>query len=144
MKQVVDAAVRFPTVTLTSALVVVLGFWLLVLLGRADVRAFDADAPSLTRSLRGMPVAVAASAMIVSAWFVSLAGTVLMDLAHLTGPGSAAARVALLAVCTLVAWLVTRRYAASRARRFPVRSGPHRRVAVSGTPYDPGSPRARG
>ncbi|MFF6996080.1 hypothetical protein ACFY93_14210 [Streptomyces sp. NPDC008313] len=144
MGQVVDAAVRFPTVTLTSALVVALGFWLLVLLGRADVRAFDADAPSLTRSLGGMPVAVAASAVIVSTWLVSVTGTVLMDLAHLTGPGGAAARVALLALSTLVAWPVTRRCAASPPRLFPGRAGLHRPAAASGTPYDPGPPRARG
>ncbi|MEV6408970.1 hypothetical protein AB0M58_39585 [Streptomyces bobili] len=144
MGQVVDAAVRFPTVTLTSALVVALGFWLLVLLGRADVRALDADAPSLTRSLGGMPVAVAVSIVIVSAWIVSLTGTVLMDLARLTGPCGAAARVALLALSTLVAWPVTRRCAASLARPFRGRAGQYGPAAASGTPYDPGSPRARG
>ncbi|MEH0550856.1 hypothetical protein [Streptomyces sp. B21-101] len=144
MGQIVDAAVRFPTVTLTSALAVALGFWLLVLLGRADARAFDADAPSLTRSLGGTPVAVAASVVIVSAWLVSLTGTVLMDLARLTGPGGAAARVALLVLFALVAWPVTRRCAAPLVRHSASRAGLHRRAAASGTPYDPGSPRTGG
>lgn len=34
MGQGIAASVRFPTITLTSALVILLGFWLLVLLGR--------------------------------------------------------------------------------------------------------------
>ncbi|MDW4909085.1 hypothetical protein RB628_28055 [Streptomyces sp. ADMS] len=144
MGQIADAAVRFPTVTLTSALVVALGFWLLVLLGRADVRAFDADAPSLTRSLGGIPAAVAASVVVLSAWLVSLTGTVLMDLARLTGPGGAAARVALLAVSTLVAWPVTRRSAVPLARLLPGRPGSYRGAAATSTPYDPGSPHTRG
>lgn len=144
MRQIVDAAVRFPTVTLTSALAVALGFWLLVLLGRADVRAFDADAPSLTRSLGGTPVAVAASVVIVSAWLVSITGTLLMDLARLTGPGGAAARVALLVLSALVAWPVTRRCAASLARVFPGIPRLCRRAATSSAPYDPGSPHTRG
>ncbi|WP_331733444.1 hypothetical protein OHU34_44395 (plasmid) [Streptomyces sp. NBC_00080] len=144
MAQIVDAAVRFPTVTLTSALAVALGFWLLVLLGRADLRAFDADAPSLTRSLGGVPVAVAASVVIVSAWLVSLTGTLLMELARLTGPGGAAARVALLVLSVLVAWPVTRRCAASLARLFPGSPRLYRRAAASSAPYDPGSPHTRG
>ncbi|GGR92648.1 hypothetical protein GCM10010269_34600 [Streptomyces humidus] len=144
MGQIVHAAVRFPTVTLTSALVVALGFWVLVLLGRADVRAFDADAPLLTRSLGGMPVAVAASVVIVSAWLVSITGMLLMDLARLTGSGGAAARVALLVLSTLVAWPVTRRSAAFIARLFPGSPGLYRRAAASSAPYDPGSPPARG
>ncbi|MDQ0831404.1 hypothetical protein QF032_003248 [Streptomyces achromogenes] len=144
MGQIVDAAVRFPTVTLTSALAVALGFWLLVLSGRADVRAFDADAPSLTRSLGGTPVAVAASVVIVSAWLVSITGTLLMDLARLTGPGGAAARVALLVLSALVAWPVTRRCAASLARVFPGIPRLYRRAATSNAPYDPGSPHTRG
>ncbi|MFJ8948186.1 hypothetical protein ACIRG4_33945 [Streptomyces sp. NPDC102395] len=144
MGQIVDAAVRFPTVTLTSALVVALGFWLLVLLGRADSRAFDADAPSLTRSLGGTPVAVAASVGIVSAWLVSITGTLLMDLAHLTGPGGAAARVAVLVLSALAAWPVTRRCAACLTRLFPGSLNVYRRAAASTAPYDPGSPHTRG
>ncbi|WP_367322626.1 hypothetical protein [Streptomyces sp. HUAS ZL42] len=144
MGQVVGAAARFPTVTFTSALVVVLGFWLLVLLGRAGVRDFDVDAPSLVGSLGGMPVAVAGSVVVTSAWLVSLTGTVLMDLARLSGPGDAAARVALLSLSALTAWPVTRRCAAPLVRLFPSRPGPHRQAAPGSAPYDPGSPGAGG
>ncbi|WP_324790044.1 hypothetical protein [Streptomyces sp. H51] len=150
MGRFVDASVRFPAVGLTSALVVALGFWALVLLGRADVRAFDTDLPSLTRSLSGIPVAVAVSAVIVSAWLVSLTGTVLMDLAHLTGASGATARVALLAASALAARTVTRRCAPLLAGLFPhPRTHPrthqptHPRTATDSAPYDPGSPRSR-
>ncbi|MEH0547893.1 hypothetical protein QA802_33930 [Streptomyces sp. B21-105] len=147
MEQIVDAAVRFPTVTVTPALVVALGFWLLVLLGRTDVRAFDADAPSLTRSLGGTPVAVAVSVVIVSDWLVSLTGTLLMEPASPSGPGGAAARVALLVLAALVALVarpVTRRCAAPLDRLFPGGPGVYRRAAALSAPYDPGSPHPGG
>ncbi|WP_340377617.1 hypothetical protein U5640_22770 [Streptomyces sp. SS7] len=144
MGHVVGAAVRFPTVTLTSALGVVLAFWLLVLLGRAGVRDFDVDAPWLADSLGGVPVAVAASAMILGAWLVSLTGMVLVDLVGLTGPGDAVARVALLAASALVAWTVTRRCVAPRVRQSVGHARRRRRAAASSAPYDPGSPHARG
>lgn len=144
MGQVVEASVRFPTITLTSALVVLLGFWLLVLLGRVDVRVFDADAPALTRFLGGLPVAVAVSVVIVSAWLISLTGTFVLDLAHLTAAGDAAARVVLLALSAFAAWRVTRRCAVPLTRLFPGRAGPHRQTATGGAPYDPGSTVARG
>ena len=142
--QVVDASVRFPTVSITSALAVFLGFWLLVLLGRAGVRDFDADAPSLARSLGGLPVAVAASVVIVSAWLFSLTGTFMLDLTGLTGAGGAAARVALFALSVFAAWTMTRRCSASLARLFPGGPGTHRRAAPRSAPYHPGSPHLRG
>lgn len=143
MGQVVEAAARFPTVIFTSALVVALGFWLLVLLGRARVRDFDADAPSLARSFGGVPVAVVVSVVIVTTWLLSLTGAALMDPAHLTGLGRAVARVALLGLSVLVAWTAARRCAVSLARLFPGRAGLYLRDTASGTPYDPGSRRAR-
>ncbi|WP_416978185.1 hypothetical protein [Streptomyces sp. T028] len=144
MGHVVGTAVRFPTVLLTSALVVVLAFWLLVLLGRVGVRDFDADAPSLARSLSGMPVAVAATVAILGAWLVSLTGTVLVDLAGLTGPGGAAARVVLLVVSVLAARIVARRCAAPLVRLFLGHTRPRRRAVASSAPYDPGSADACG
>ncbi|MER5209346.1 hypothetical protein ABT063_01790 [Streptomyces sp. NPDC002838] len=142
MGQVIDAASQFPTLIFTSALVVALCFWLLVLLGRADVRAFDADAPSLARTLRGAPLTVAASVLITSAWLAGLAGMVLMNRAGLTGLGGAVARVALLALSVLVAWWVTRSVAAPLAKLFPEeRPGARPRNLASSAPFDPGSRR---
>ncbi|SME89178.1 hypothetical protein [Streptomyces sp. Amel2xC10] len=139
---VVDAAVRFPDVIWTSALVVSLGFWLLVLLGLAGARDFDADAPGLARSLRGVPVAVLASAVIAHAWLLGLAGSVLLDRLRLTGSAEAAARVTLLALSALLALTTTRWCVVTLAGLRSARStgtGPRRRDPADGTPYDPGS-----
>ncbi|MET9101162.1 hypothetical protein [Streptomyces antibioticus] len=139
---VIDAAVRFPDVIWTSALVVALGFWLLVLLGLAGARDFDADAPGLARSSRGVPVAVLASAVIAHAWLLGLTGSVLLDRLRLTGSAEAAARVALLALSALLALTTTRWCVVTLAGlRFArsARTGPRRRDPADGTPYDPGS-----
>ncbi|MEU9207790.1 hypothetical protein AB0D27_07500 [Streptomyces sp. NPDC048415] len=144
MGQVVEAVAQFPTVILTSALVVALGFWLLVLLGRADARDFDTDAPSLARAMHGVPVAVTASVVIVSAWLITLTGMVLLEPTGLAGLGDAVARVGLLALSALVAWSVAHALAAPLARLVPDRPGPRRRDAASGVPFDPGSGHARG
>ncbi|MGW1030653.1 hypothetical protein ACWD4Z_00530 [Streptomyces antibioticus] len=139
---VIDAAVRFPDVIWTSALVVASGFWLLVLLGLAGARDFDADAPGLARSSRGVPVAVLASAVIAHAWLLGLAGSVLLDRLRLTGPAEAAARVTLLALSALLALTTTRWCVVTLARLRSARSartGPRRRDPADGTPYDPGS-----
>ncbi|MEU3277933.1 hypothetical protein [Streptomyces antibioticus] len=136
---VIDAAVRFPDVIWTSALVVALGFWLLVLLGLAGARDFDADAPGLVRSSRGVPVAVLASAVIAHAWLLGLAGSVLLDRLRLTGSAEAVARVALLALSALLALTTTRWCVVTPARLRSARTGPRRRDPADGTPYDPGS-----
>ncbi|MCI3238856.1 MULTISPECIES: hypothetical protein [Streptomyces] len=143
MGQVVEAAAQFPTVILTSAVVVVLGYWLLVLLGRADARGFDADAPSWARALHGVPVAVSASGAIVIAWLVTLTGMVLMEPTRLTWFGDAAARVGLLALSGLVAWPVTHALAAPLARLLRDRCEPHRRDTAAGTPGAPGRSHSR-
>lgn len=145
MRQFIDATAQFPTLVFTSALLVTLGFWLLVLLGRTDVHAFDADAPSLARTLRGTPLTVAASVAITSAWLVSLTGTLLLGPSDLTGLGGAAARIVLLAVSALVAWLVARGVAAAQATLlFPDEPGPRSNDLASSAPFDPGSRHPRG
>ncbi|WP_405954900.1 hypothetical protein [Streptomyces phaeochromogenes] len=140
LEEIIGAAAQFPTIIFTSALVVVLAFWFLVLLGRAHVHDFDADAPALAKALGGVPVAVATSVVTVCGWLVSLTGLVVLDRAGVTGFGAAVARVALLALSALVAWSVTHGLVAPLTRRF---SGEHRsrqRDLVNGiTPFDPGS-----
>lgn len=143
MRQVVGASVRFPTVSLTSALLVVAGFWLLVLLRRADVRAFDADAPRLSRAFNEIPVAVVATVVILSAWLVSLIGTLLLAVAHLKGAGDVTARVSLSALSALVALAAARGCAVPLARLFPGAARPRGQGAARSAPYDPGSPRPR-
>ncbi|MFG2523506.1 hypothetical protein [Streptomyces sp. NPDC048527] len=141
MLEIISAAARFPTVIFTSALVVALGFWFLVLLSRA--RDFDADAPALAKALGGIPVAVAASVVTVCGWLVSLTGLVVVDRAGVTGFGAAVARVALLALSALVAWSVTHGLAAPRTRQSSNEHRPRRRDLANGAPFDPGSRNAR-
>ncbi|GAA4413786.1 hypothetical protein ACFQV2_37040 [Actinokineospora soli] len=72
----VDTALRFPVVVLTFALVVVIGFWLLVLFGASDVDAVgEVDA----LGLGGVPATVALSLTIAFAWFGSLVVTVMLE-----------------------------------------------------------------
>jgi hypothetical protein len=52
MTEFVDAAVGFPTVLCTSPLLVVIGFWLLVLLGAAESDGFDTDVDTDERAVR--------------------------------------------------------------------------------------------
>lgn len=144
MRQVIDAAAQFPTLVFTSALLVTLCFWLLVLLGRADVRAFDADAPSVAATLR-TPVTVAASIAITSAWLVSLAGSLLLGPAGLTGISGAVARIMLLGLSAVIAWWVTRGVTAALAKvLLPDDPGRRAKDLSAGPPFDPGSRHPRG
>ncbi|WP_437074619.1 hypothetical protein [Streptomyces sp. enrichment culture] len=144
MRKVIDAAAQFPTLIFTSALLVTLCFWLLALLGRADVRAFDADAPSLARTLRGAPVTVAATVAITCAWLVSLTGSLLLGSAGSTGISGAVARIMLLGLSALIAWRVTRGAAAALAKSlFPEEPGARSQKLASGAPFDPGSRHSR-
>ncbi|MEV1084084.1 hypothetical protein AB0I98_38745 [Streptomyces sp. NPDC050211] len=141
--EVIDAAAQYPTVIFTSALVVALGFWFLVLLGRVGVRDFDADAPALARVFGGAPVAVAASVVTVSGWLVSFSGTVVLDRIGVAGFGAALARVMLLVLSALVAWSVAHALAGPLSRLFCCEHRPRRRDLANGTPFEPGSRHAR-
>ncbi|MFC5720611.1 hypothetical protein ACFP1Z_10600 [Streptomyces gamaensis] len=78
MDDFLRAALAFPAVLFSFALVVVAAYWLLVLLGGADVDALDGG-DGVDAGATGMPVTVAVSLAIVIAWFVSLAGTALTE-----------------------------------------------------------------
>ncbi|MEV7213016.1 hypothetical protein AB0O31_08005 [Kitasatospora cineracea] len=130
------AALGFPTALFTFALVVVIGFWGLVLLGGLGVDALHgghgvdtlhgghavdtlhggpgADAPGdavAGAGRGGLPVMATVSLMVAVAWFVSLCGSVLT-----TGPW---ARAAVLAVALVAAWAGTRVLLRPLARLFP-------------------------
>ena len=78
----VGAALGFPAVVFTFALVVVIGYWVLVLLGGLGIDALDGEDGSDFLDglgLGGVPAAVVLSLLIAVAWFVSLAGAVLLD-----------------------------------------------------------------
>jgi hypothetical protein len=124
MAEFVQAATTFPTVLSTAALVVVVGFWLLVLVGAAGTDAFDTDVNTGALGLGGVPVTVASSLLILLTWFFSLTGSVLLtrtgwpDLAvHLLD-------VVLLCAASVGAWRLTRALVRPLAKLFPDERGP--------------------
>ncbi|MFH8407248.1 hypothetical protein ACH4FX_21015 [Streptomyces sp. NPDC018019] len=115
------AALAFPAVLFTFALLVVAVYWLLVLIGGAGVDILDGGegVDGGSAGPAGLPVTVALSLGVLIAWAVSLAGAALTD----SLPMRAAALV--LALCA--AWIGIRA-AAGLARRLL----PPERVASRG------------
>lgn len=93
----VDAALSFPTVLFTPLLLVVTGYWVVVLAGGADPEA-DAGAGDFLgfAGLGGVPAAIPVSLLVAISWFGSLAGSQVL-------PGWLT-----LLVVLPVAWLLTR------------------------------------
>ncbi|HEU5470772.1 MAG TPA: hypothetical protein VFV67_08965 [Actinophytocola sp.] len=79
MSEFVGAALAFPAVIFTFLLVVVVGYWVLVLVGGADTDVLDGDGGFGGLGLGGVPATVALSVLVTLAWFVSVAGVVLLD-----------------------------------------------------------------
>ncbi|MFF7656578.1 hypothetical protein ACFZCY_43350 [Streptomyces sp. NPDC007983] len=71
------AALGFPTVLFSFALLVVAGYWLVVLLGGIGVDAFDGG-DGVHAGTAGIPVTAMVSTGILIAWFVALAGDALI------------------------------------------------------------------
>ncbi|ORT57818.1 hypothetical protein [Streptomyces sp. CB03238] len=124
MAAFLHAVAAFPTVLLTAALMVVLGFWLLVLVGVAETDSFDADVDTGALSLGGVPGAVSVSLLIILSWFFSLTGSVLLALTgwpvavvHLLG-------AVLLFISLFGSWRLTRALVRPLAKLFPDEPGP--------------------
>ncbi|MFI0975811.1 hypothetical protein ACH4SP_02140 [Streptomyces sp. NPDC021093] len=126
MGEFLDAAAGFPTLLLSAALVVVVGFWLLVLIGGADHDAFDGDVNTDVLGFGGVPVSVSASLFVALAWFLSLSGSVLAARAGVSGPGRAVVGTAVLVASVLVARSLTRILVRPLAKLFPDEPGPSR------------------
>ncbi|MCX5274919.1 hypothetical protein [Streptomyces virginiae] len=126
MDEFIRAVLGFPTVPFTAALVVVFGFWLLVLCGAADHDGVGADSGSSALGIGGVPVTVSASLLIGLAWFTSLTGSVL--LARTGWPGALVhfLGVALLFASVFLSWRVTRHVVRPLAKLFPDEPGPSR------------------
>ncbi|WP_175408591.1 hypothetical protein [Streptomyces sp. TRM64462] len=126
MREFYAAAIGFPTLFFTAALVIVVGFWLLALFGAAGTDSFDADVPLGAVGLGGVPATVAVSAVTLTGWFTSLAGSVAIG--RLTGPGLVRTllSVALLGAALLVAHQVTRRLVRAWRRLRPHEPAPSR------------------
>ncbi|WP_405907706.1 hypothetical protein OG742_22550 [Streptomyces sp. NBC_00828] len=125
-----EVTTGFPTILFTAALVVVVGFWLLVAVGAADHHGFDADAHVDAWGMGGVPVTVVFSLMTAFAWFLSLAATVLLDPLAASGLPRALIRMAVLITALLVAWRVTRLFVRPLHRLFPDEPGPSRQDFV--------------
>ncbi|MFG2334315.1 hypothetical protein ACGFMM_32595 [Streptomyces sp. NPDC048604] len=123
MGEFLDAAVGFPSMLFTAALIVVAGFWLLVLFGLAERDGFDSDVDVEALRLGGVPVSVAATLSIVVGWLLSVGGSVLLTRAGMSGFSSHLLSTALLLVAPLLSWLVTRRLVRPLARLFPDEPG---------------------
>ncbi|BCJ53529.1 hypothetical protein Asp14428_50040 [Actinoplanes sp. NBRC 14428] len=96
-----EAVLSFPTVVLTPLLVVVIGYWLVVIVGGADPEGEGAGDGGFLGflGLGGVPASVVLSLLVVFAWFTTLAG------AELLGAVPAAL---VLAGALAVAWIVAR------------------------------------
>ncbi|GGQ44287.1 DUF1449 family protein [Couchioplanes azureus] len=115
-----EAVLSFPTVVLTPLLVVVIGYWLVVIVGGADPEGDGGgeDAGFLGfLGLSGVPASVVLSLLIVFAWFVTLAGAELF--------GAIPAALVLVAA-VVVAWLVTRLSVLLIKRFLPAGTEPSR------------------
>ncbi|MFG2195109.1 hypothetical protein [Streptomyces sp. NPDC048639] len=119
MTEILETAVGFPTVPFTSALVVVIGFWLLVLLGFADRNDFDTDLDAAALGLEGVPVSVSASLLIVLGWFLSLSGSVLLGRENPQGSVFHLLQFALLFASLFLSWCLTRALVRPLARFLP-------------------------
>ncbi|MFE6403537.1 hypothetical protein [Streptomyces alboflavus] len=116
MGELIDAAVGFPGVAFTSAMAVVVCFWLLVAVGLGRADSFDEDADLGAAGLGGVPVAVAVSLLVGTGWLVTLAGSVALERTGWTGLAHAAGDLGLLAVAALVAYGATRALVRAPAR----------------------------
>ncbi|PSK90250.1 hypothetical protein CLV63_12379 [Murinocardiopsis flavida] len=111
----VQAALGFPTVLFTFSLVVVVAYWVLVLVGGAEVDMLDGDVPDSGGAigllggigLGGVPGTVSVSLVIAVAWFLSLSGASLATGWGLSPTWLIVILVGVLALALMGAWLVT-------------------------------------
>ncbi|MET8880731.1 hypothetical protein [Streptomyces rubiginosohelvolus] len=126
MDEFLSAAIGFPAVLFGAALVVIVCFWLLVLVGAAGHDSFDADLDTGPVGLGGVPVAVSVSLLTVFAWFGSLTGTVLLRQSDTGSVTRAVLAVAVLAGSLLLAWAAVRLLVHRFRRFFPAEPPPSR------------------
>lgn len=115
-----EAALSFPAVILTPLLVVVIGYWLVVIAGGADPDGDGGDADSGFLNFLGfggVPASVVLSLVIAVAWFVALAGGELL--------GAIPAGL-VLAGAFAVAWVVARLVVLLLRRFLPAGAEPSR------------------
>ncbi|MFG1961381.1 hypothetical protein [Nonomuraea sp. NPDC049028] len=113
MTEFLHVVLSFPTVVFTFLLVVVAGYWFIVITGLFDFE--DGEAPWL--GLGGVPAGIALSLLIAFAWLLALIGSQV-------APGIALPVVPILAL--IGAWLGTRALLSPLRRLFPDARRPSR------------------
>ncbi|AMW11852.1 hypothetical protein A4E84_21525 [Streptomyces qaidamensis] len=113
-----------PTILLTTALVVVLCFWLLVAAGFTSVGSFDADANLRAWGMGGVPVAVAVSTLTAVAWLLSVGGVLLLAVCAPPCSATGLLRMALPLAALPAAWRLTCLFVRPLHRLFPDEPGP--------------------
>ncbi|MFP1625966.1 hypothetical protein ACLB9X_12495 [Streptomyces sp. 5K101] len=124
MAEFLQATATFPTALFTAALVVVIGFWLLVLMGAVDTDSFDADVDADALNLGGVPVSVSTSLLVALAWFFSLTGSVLLASTGWPDASLHLLGAVLLAVSLIGSWRLTCVLVRPLAKLFPDEPGP--------------------
>ncbi|MFJ4277551.1 hypothetical protein [Streptomyces massasporeus] len=127
MRTLLSAATGPPAFLLTTALVVVLCFWLLVAAGLTSAGSFDADANLRAWGMDGVPVAVAVSLLTAVAWILSVGGVLLLAACAPPCPATGLLRMALPLAVLPVAWRLTCLFVRPLHRLFPDEPGPPRR-----------------
>ncbi|MFI9104837.1 hypothetical protein ACIGXA_30410 [Streptomyces fildesensis] len=153
-------ALAFPTVLFSFALLVVIGFWLLALMGGVsahghaghgghgehaghgghgghgeigshhDGHGHGGEGLLAAAGLDGVPVTVVLSLLTAVAWFVSLAGSELLDGAGAHGPVRVLLAIVVLAVALVGSWSVTWLLVRPLRRLFPEVRPPSRQDFV--------------
>lgn len=126
MHEFISVVAGFPTFLFSAALVVVVGFWFLVLCGVADADGFDADADFDAAGMGGVPITTAVSLLTVTAWFTSLTGSVLLNRTGTGGLTHSALAAVVLLGSLLIAWRVTRLLVRAIVKLFPDERVPSR------------------
>ncbi|MET7487609.1 hypothetical protein [Streptomyces sp. NPDC005538] len=124
----VTAAIGFPAVVFTAALVVVVLYWLLVALGAADAHGhghahLHSRAHADVRWLGGVPVTLAFSLFVAVGWLISFCASVLLVP---SGPIGVLVGVVVLLGTVYVSWRTTKVLVRPLHRLFPDEAGPSR------------------
>ncbi|MFC4376858.1 hypothetical protein ACFO5K_22465 [Nocardia halotolerans] len=123
MGEFLAATLSFPTALFSFALLVVVGFWLLVLVGGAETELLDGEESGTAvggldaLGLGGVPVTVAITGLVALSWFASLVGTVAVTAIGLSGIAALFAGVLVL-VAAVVAAVAGTRLVVIPLRRF--------------------------
>ncbi|MFI6371220.1 hypothetical protein [Streptomyces sp. NPDC050546] len=124
MRTLLSVVTGPPTILLTTALVVLVCFWLLVAAGFTSAGTFDADANLRDWGMGGVPVAVAVSLLTAVAWFLSVGGVLLLAVCAPRCAATGLLSMVLPIAALPVAWRLTCLFVRPLRRLFPDEPAP--------------------